>query len=60
MDSDLLRPPDGAQNQAHLLYAGYLHILLTYGLLVEGCTLILARYFNEVLGLMKLVAIQLI
>lgn len=60
VNSDLPWSPDGAQNQADLLYAGYLNIFLTYGLLVEGRILILARDFNDVFSLMKLVAIQLI
>lgn len=29
MNSDLLWSPDGAQDQAYLLYAGYLHVFLT-------------------------------
>jgi len=60
MDGDLLWSPDGAQNQTYLLYAGYLNVFLTYGLLVEGRILILAGYFNVGFGLVKLVAIQLV
>jgi len=60
MNGDLLRSPDGAQHQTHLLYAGYLNVFLTYRLLIEGRILILAGYFNVVFGLVELVAIQLV